>query len=306
VIYVEKLKKTFDQFIALNEVDFRINAGECFGLLGPNGAGKSTFIHLLYGQSIRTSGVLKVFGLDPTHHSKEIKKKMGLVTQENALDESLTVKENMMIFASFVGLKAKDREPKVKELLQYLNLSHKEHSKIQSLSGGMKRRLVFVRALLNDPELLILDEPTTGLDPAVRHLLWTKVQDLKKEGKTILITTHYMHEAEVLCDKILILNHGKVIAQGKPMDLIKEHSPGYVAHFPLEDLDQIKKFMNVDSKNNYFTLRTESTFLYIRSDSLTNLLQLIEQTHLHPLQLRPANLEDVFLILTGQELQSNA
>ncbi|MFN9066396.1 MAG: ABC transporter ATP-binding protein, partial [Bdellovibrionales bacterium] len=195
ILKAHSVEKSFGPFKAVNSLTLSVNSGECFGLLGPNGAGKSTFISLLYGTALRSSGQLEVFGLDPQSKSHLIKKKLGVVTQDNALDESLSVFENLNLYCGFLGIETKLRKNKIENLLEYMNLSHKRDAKIFSLSGGMKRRLVFVRALLNDPELLILDEPTTGLDPAVRHLLWGKVRELHKKGTTILLTTHYMHEA---------------------------------------------------------------------------------------------------------------
>jgi lipooligosaccharide transport system ATP-binding protein len=198
IIKAKSLVKKFGDFSAVDGIDLEINQGECFGPLGRNGAGKSTFISMTYETVERTSGDLTVFGYDPRTNSREIKKHMGVVTQDNALDESLTVFENMILYAAFIGIPSHERKKRVMDLLSYMNLDHKKDTKIITLPGGMKRRLVFVRALLGKPELLILDEPTTGLDPAVRHLFWGKVSELHKQGTTIVLTTHYMHEAEIL------------------------------------------------------------------------------------------------------------
>lgn len=211
--------------VAVDGISLEIKKGECFGLLGPNGAGKSTFIGMIYGAAQRTSGDLTVFGMDPATNGRQIKKRMGVVTQENALDEELTVFENMMIYAAFMGVPRRVRSQRINELLEYMNLSHKKDSSIQTLSGGMKRRLVFVRALLGQPELLILDEPTIGLDPSIRHLIWNKIRELRNRGVSILITTHYMHEAENLCDRLVILNQGKIIDDGAPLEMIRKHAP---------------------------------------------------------------------------------
>jgi lipooligosaccharide transport system ATP-binding protein len=302
-LHAKDVRKSFGKFEAVCGVSFAIQRGECYGLLGPNGAGKSTLINMIYGAARRTSGELQVFGLDPTTHSREIKRRVGVVTQDNALDESLTVRENMEIYGSFVGLKPHVRGPRVRELLRYMSLEHKENDSIRSLSGGMKRRLVFVRALLNSPELIILDEPTTGLDPAVRHLLWGKVRELKAEGKTILLTTHYIHEAEMLCDRLVIMNKGQVIAEGTPSTLRDEHAPGYVAVF-----DQFAELSVLETQAKARGLQTshDSSGLYVRAAQLQELLHFQEQHSARAIQLRPANLEDVFLKLTGQELQTNA
>lgn len=303
MIIAKSLEKSFGDFKAVNGLDLEIKKGECFGLLGPNGAGKSTFIGMTYGTIQRTAGELSVFGLDPRHQEREIKKRMGVVTQENALDESLTVIENMNLYAAFVGIKSSERKKRIDELLEYMNISHKADAKIQTLSGGMKRRLVFVRALLAKPELLILDEPTTGLDPAVRHLLWGKVKELHQAGTTIVLTTHYMHEAEVLCDRLVIFNKGVVVAEGAPSKMIQEHAPGYVGIF---DLDTGKQVRAALGNREGLHIHEDSSGLYLRMNSLDELTSLHQNQGLRPLQIRPSNLEDVFLKLTGQELSVDA
>lgn len=303
VIWAKDLNKSYGEFKALQEVSLEVQKGECYGLLGPNGAGKSTLISLLYGLRTRTSGTLKVFGLDPESHGKAIKKRLGVVTQENALDESLTVEENMLIYAAFIGVEKSVRKARVEELLCYMQLERKMNQRIRTLSGGMKRRLVFVRALLGNPDLIILDEPTTGLDPAVRHLLWGKIKSLKEEGKTILLTTHYMHEAEILCSKVLVLNQGKTVTLGTPQALIHQHTPGYVAVFEKSNL---KSGALAYPDRTQFHLHEDSSATYFRAASLEALMDLQVRLDRPALQLRPANLEDVFLKLTGQELATDA
>jgi lipooligosaccharide transport system ATP-binding protein len=303
MIQSNTLEKSFGSFTAVNKIDLNIKKGECFGLLGPNGAGKSTFINMIYGTVQRTSGQLSVFGHDPKNQSREIKKRLGVVTQDNALDESLTVIENMMLYCAFIGVPKAERHDRVIELLNYMNLSHKKDALIQTLSGGMKRRLVFVRALLGKPELLILDEPTTGLDPAVRHLLWGKVRELHQNGTTIVLTTHYMHEAEVLCDRLVILNHGKIVAEGSPQQMIKLHTPGYVGIFEVSHRELIKKLIT-DRADIHF--HEDASGIYLRTPTLADLTAFHADQGLIPLQIRPANLEDVFLKLTGQELSNDA
>ena len=303
MITARSLTKSFGEFKAVDTLDLQINEGECFGLLGPNGAGKSTFISMTYGTVIRTSGELSVFGLDPSHQSRRIKRRLGVVTQENALDEGLSVVENMLIYAAFIGVPKGERRARVDELLEYMNLAHKRDAPIITLSGGMKRRLVFVRALLGRPELLILDEPTTGLDPAVRHLLWGKVKELKDAGTTIVLTTHYMHEAEVLCDRLVILNNGKIVADGTPQELIAAHTPGYVGIFAVEEVERIRTIADgIDE----LQLHDDSSGIYLRTRTLGEITAFHHTHGLIPLQIRPANLEDVFLKLTGQELSADA
>lgn len=303
MIIAKSLKKTFGDFTAVNGIDLHVKKGECFGLLGPNGAGKSTFIGMTYGTVRRTGGELSVFGFDPNSQSREIKGRLGVVTQDNALDESLTVFENMMIYCAFIGVPSSERKKRINDLLEYMNLAHKKDALIQTLSGGMKRRLVFVRALLGKPELLILDEPTTGLDPAVRHLLWGKVRELHQNGTTIVLTTHYMHEAEVLCNRLVIMNQGNVAAEGSPQSMINQHTPGYVGIFRLEDK---KKLEDIASKAGHLDYHEDTSGLYLRTKSLSDLTAFHSDHGLSPLQIRPSNLEDVFLKLTGQELSSDA
>jgi len=303
VVRVDQVFKSFGNFEAVRGVTCEIRRGECFGLLGPNGAGKSTLINMIYGSSRRSSGQLEVFGLDPNTHARAIKARLGVVTQENALDEGLSVRENMELYAAFVNVPKDQRKKRVRELLQFMNLAHKENDPIRFLSGGMKRRLVFVRALLGKPELVILDEPTTGLDPAVRHLLWGKVNQLKSEGKTVLLTTHYMHEAEVLCDRLVIMNKGQVIAAGSPKDLRTEHAPGYVGVWDkASDLVSVHKA----ALERSFQVIEDSSGLYVRAPQLENLLDLQTSVAQPALQLRPSHLEDVFLKLTGPELNVDA
>ena len=303
LIRASKVKKKFGNFEAVQSLDLEIKKGECFGLLGPNGAGKSTFISLIYGASLRTAGELSIFGLDPTSQSQKIKMRLGVVTQENALDESLTVYENLNLYCGFIGVEKSLRRKKITELLDYMNLGHKLDAKILSLSGGMKRRLVFVRALLNDPELLILDEPTTGLDPAVRHLLWGKVRELHKKGTTLLLTTHYMHEAEVLCDRLVIMDQGQIKAEGSPQKLIQNYGSGYVAIFSSLLSQEIK--LNL-MKYTDLTLKEESSGLYVRGPKLESLFELQKDLKTSAMQIRPTNLEDVFLKHTGQGLSDEA
>ena len=303
MITAKSLVKKFGDFSAVDGLNLQINKGECFGLLGPNGAGKSTFISMTYGTVQRTSGELTVFGYDPKTNNREIKRHLGVVTQENALDESLTVIENMMIYCAFIGIPKAERKKRVEDLLEYMNLMHKKDMPIMALSGGMKRRLVFVRALLGKPELLILDEPTTGLDPAVRHLLWGKVKELHSQGTTIVLTTHYMHEAEVLCNRLVIMNKGVVAGEGSPKELINQHTPGYVGIFSNDHREQIGKITN---GNSNYTLTEDTSGIYVRTNSLDELTALHSKNNLTPLQIRPSNLEDVFLKLTGQELTADA
>ncbi|MCA2962079.1 MAG: ABC transporter ATP-binding protein [Silvanigrellales bacterium] len=317
VVSARGLVKAFGSFTAVKGLDLEVHKGECFGLLGPNGAGKSTFIGMTYGSVARTSGDLSVFGLDPRKSARAIKKRLGVVTQDNALDESLSVRENMRLYAAFVGTNARVVDARIVELLEYMNLAHKADAPIGSLSGGMKRRLVFVRALLCNPDLLILDEPTTGLDPAVRHLLWGKVRELHAKGTTILLTTHYMHEAEVLCDRIVIMNRGEVSGHGSPRELIAQYAPGFVGLFDVQQKARVTEALSVHraekrtapaplETSSDFTFHEDASMITVRGPTLESLSSFCSARGLVPSQLRPSNLEDVFLKLTGQGLSDDA
>ena len=294
------VSKRFGDFVALETVDIDVHRGECVGLLGPNGAGKSTFIGCLYGVVLRGGGELNVFGIDPAQQPRRIKERVGVVPQENALDEELTVLENMQLYARFGGVSRGAARPRIDELLEHMSLERKREATIKTLSGGMKRRLAFVRALLSDPELLILDEPTTGLDPAVRHLIWEKVLSYREAGKTVLVTTHYMHEAELLCDRVVILNRGAVVDSEAPRKLIAQHAPGYVGIFAREAEERLRPHLNNDA-----VLFQQGWQSCVRAPRIEDLTALQAASGTHALQLRPANLEDVYLKLTGQGLSDN-
>jgi lipooligosaccharide transport system ATP-binding protein len=300
VIAARGVTKQFGDFTALQSLDVEVGIGECVGLLGPNGAGKSTFIGCLYGVVARSGGELRVFGLDPARDARAIKRRIGVVPQENALDEGLTVLENMRLYARFTDLSRKLAMERIHALLGHMSLEHKRDSAIGSLSGGMKRRLTFVRALLADPDLLILDEPTTGLDPAVRHLLWEKVLHYRKAGRTVLVTTHYMHEAELLCDRVIILDRGKVIAAGAPSELIADHAPGFVGHFAIEQEKSLRPHLHSE-----WAIFHQGHQTCVRTPKIEDLTWLQNIAKTQALQLRPANLEDVYLKLTGHGLKDD-
>ena len=300
VIDARGVAKRFGDVVALQRCDLEVREGECLGLLGPNGAGKSTFIGCLYGVVERTGGDLSVFGIDPAKNARAIKARIGIVPQENALDEALTVFENMQLYARFVGLGRKTAGERIDELLTHMALEHKRDAPIRSLSGGMKRRLAFVRALLVDPELLILDEPTTGLDPTVRHLIWERVLGYREAGKTVLVTTHYMHEAELLCNRIVILDNGHVISMGSPRELIDEHAPGFVGYFPLETEKRLRSYISPD-----WTTFEQGRQFCVRTPNFEDLTELQRVSGTNAVQLRPASLEDVYLKLTGHGLDEN-
>src|SRR5918992_48336 len=225
------LKKSYDGFEAVKGVDFEVHRGECFGFLGPNGAGKTTTMKMIYGAVIPTSGELDVAGLDVRRCEREIKRRIGVVPQENNLDDDLKVKENLLVYGRYYDLPRKLALQRAEELLEFVELTEKADSKVEQLSGGMKRRLLIARALINDPEIVVLDEPTTGLDPQARHLVWDRLRALTAEGKTLVLTTHYMEEAARLCDRLVIMEGGLIIAEGAPKELVEEHVSPQVLEF---------------------------------------------------------------------------
>ncbi len=236
VIQVHNISKSFGKLCAVNDLSFEVEEGTCFGLLGPNGAGKTTMMKMIYGRSSRDDhdgGVIDVLGYDPARDELAIKYLSGVVPQENNLDDELNVIQNLMIYSKFYGLPGKVARERIEVLLEFLELSEKIESPIKELSGGMQRRLVIARALLNNPKLLILDEPTTGLDPQVRHLIWDKLRQLRAQGTTILLTTHYMEEAFQICDTVLIMDKGRKILEDSPQRLLRENIEAYVLEVPI-------------------------------------------------------------------------
>jgi len=225
IIEAVSLVKRYDGFTAVNGIDFEVRPGECFGFLGPNGAGKTTTMRMIYRASFVTSGELRVLGLNAhdLKNDRQIKSQIGVVPQETNLDPELTVRETCLVFARFYGLYGTKAEEQTEKFLRFVDLADRKHKRIDTLSGGMKRRALIARALIADPKLLILDEPTTGLDPQARHRLWKQLRQLKSEGRTIVMTTHYMEEAEMLCDRVAIMDLGRIVACGSPQELIKTH-----------------------------------------------------------------------------------
>ena len=224
VITAENLTKRYGDVTAVDGISFRVPAGEAFGLLGPNGAGKSTTMKMIGGVSQRTSGSLTIMGLDPEQHGPEVRAHLGVVPQQDNLDEELKVRDNLLVYGRYFGLPMSYLKPKADELLEFAQLTDKAKSKVDALSGGMKRRLTIARSLINEPRILLLDEPTTGLDPQARHILWDRLFRLKEQGVTLILTTHYMDEAEQLCDRLIVVDKGRIMAEGSPASLIREYS----------------------------------------------------------------------------------
>ncbi|MDT8440793.1 MAG: ATP-binding cassette domain-containing protein [Desulfuromonadales bacterium] len=299
ILRADTLGKTYGDIAAVNGISFSVQPGECFGLLGPNGAGKTTTIRMLYGYTPRDSGRLELFGLDIDRHLRQIKARIGICQQEDSLDPDLSVRDNLIGFARYYAIPRRAAEERADRLLDFFALSGRAAHKITILSGGLKRRLMLARALINQPELLILDEPTTGLDPQSRQLLWEKLAELKGEGLTILLTTHYMEEAERLCDRLVIIDHGRILIEGRPRELVRQQ----VGHSVLEITDPdptIRAFLAAED------CRVEDLgrrLLVYLDDGDQLFLKLTRQVRIEGCMLRPAGLEDLFLKLTGRELR---
>lgn len=298
VIHVEHLYKTYPSLTAVHDLSFSVHSATCFGFLGPNGAGKTTALTMLYGMCDRDPHPetrVEVFGYDPQKNELEIKFLSGVVPQEDNLDEELNVVQNLQVYSNFYGMKKKKQKNRIAYLLEFFELSEKKKAKIRELSGGMKRRLLIARALLHMPKLLILDEPTTGLDPQVRHLIWNKLRELKQQGLTILLTTHYMEEAFQLCDTILIMDKGRKVLEGNPQQLLEAHLEPWALEVHEIDLSAIKIPEGVRKDGTL-----SHSVLYAHDLSLLQKLnrELPPGTGF----LRPSNLEDLFFKMTGRLL----
>ena len=297
-VIAKDLCKTFGDFVAVNGINFEIEPGESFAMLGPNGAGKSSTMRKVSTVSPRTSGELQILGGDPLADGPAIRSRLGVVPQEDNLDDALTLRENLMVYARYFGISWKEARTKADELLEFARLADRSKAPVQSLSGGMKRRLTIARALVNDPDMVLLDEPTTGLDPQARHLLWERLYQLKERGVTLLLTTHYMDEAEQLADRLVIMDQGQIVAEGSPASLINEH----VTREVLEVRYQTGSSVDIAALG----LRTEPladrTLVYT-DDGEGALAKLVNDGFTPTSSLvRRASLEDVFLALTGRTL----
>jgi len=303
VVEARGLVKSYNGIPAVKGINFVIKARECVGFLGPNGAGKTTTVKMIYCFLPLTAGELYVLGLDARHHQRAIKAQLGVVPQEDNLDPELTVKENLLLYASYFDLPSKVARQRAEELMAFIDLQEKADTRVEELSGGMKRRLAIARALLNNPKLLILDEPTTGLDPEARRLIWEKLRQLKERGVTLLLTTHYMEEAAYLCDRLLIMNEGRILAEGSPGELVSQHIGQEVIELaPVKERWAEKITSALASKLTGYQLVGETLFLYTNDGR--GIWQEMRKRHqyLHHQILRPATLEDVFLKLAGRGL----
>jgi lipooligosaccharide transport system ATP-binding protein len=302
LVQARGLTKRFGDFLAVDAVDFDIAKGEAFGFLGPNGAGKTSTMKMITTVSPITEGKLTVFGLDPDAQGRQVRQRLGVVPQEDNLDLELTVSENLYVYGRYHDMPRADIKARIVDLLEFAQLTDRADSPVEPLSGGMKRRLTIARALINDPDLVILDEPTTGLDPQARHLLWDRLYRLKREGATLIITTHYMDEAEQLCDRLVVMDKGKIVAEGSPRQLIAQYAPREVVElrFPEELMDAMATRLDWLEGNTEFL--ADRVIVY--TDDAENTQHQLTECDIHPEQVlvRRSSLEDVFLKLTGRRL----
>jgi lipooligosaccharide transport system ATP-binding protein len=299
VVEARALGKAFDGVPAVRGIDLRVARGLCFGFLGPNGAGKTTTLRMILGQSPPTGGELRVLGLPVPAAARAVRARIGVVPQKDNLDPDLSVVENLRVYASYFGIGRAQIEPKIGALLRFAQLEERARARITTLSGGMQRRLSIARALVNDPEVLVLDEPTTGLDPQARHLIWNRLRELRLSGKTLLLTSHYMEEAERLCDDLVIMEAGGIIARGHPKAIIREQVEPEVVEIH-GGAEPLRTLLDGAAAGR---VETRGTVTYCYLADAQPLLRRLEGADGLGYVHRPANLEDVFLRLTGHELR---
>ncbi len=302
MIRARGLRKTYDEVVAVDDIDFEVAVGESFGLLGPNGAGKSTTMRMIGGTSTRTAGELTVAGLDPATHGPEVRANLGVVPQQDNLDEELSVTDNLIVYGRYFGLPFSYLKPKVDELLEFAQLTEKAKEKVTKLSGGMKRRLTIARALVNEPRVLLLDEPTTGLDPQARHILWDRLFRLKEEGVTLIVTTHFMDEAEQLCDRLIVVDKGQIMAEGSPRELIRQYATREVLELRFGSERNAQVLEQVGDLGDRQEILPDRILIY--ADNGEAVLDEVTTRGLRPVTslVRRSSLEDVFLRLTGRSL----
>jgi lipooligosaccharide transport system ATP-binding protein len=299
LLSVSHLVKKFGANTVVNDLSFSMRAGECLGVIGPNGAGKTTTIRMCLGLAAPDAGTIEAFGLAVPQQVREAKQRIGVVTQFDSLDPDFNCTENLRVYGRYFGLSKATIEQRIPKLLDFAALQSKALAKPGELSGGMKRRLSLARALINDPDLLLLDEPTTGLDPQARHLMWERLQSLLQQGKSILLTTHFMDEAERLCDRLLVLDQGRCIAEGTPRGLIAEHLESDVVEVYGEGAAHTAQTLGHHAQR--VESSGETVFFYLREPK--PLLDALAHHHSVRYLHRPANLEDLFLKLTGRQIR---
>jgi lipooligosaccharide transport system ATP-binding protein len=302
MIEARDLRKTFGNVEAVRGIDVEVHAGEAFGFLGPNGAGKSSTMRMIAAVSPPSSGTLSVLGLDPKTDGPEIRGRIGVCPQEDNLDSELSVRDNLIVYARYFGISRKEAGARADELLTFVQLTEKANSLVEGLSGGMKRRLTIARSLINKPEILLLDEPTTGLDPQARHVLWDRLFRLKQQGVTLVLTTHYMDEAEQLCDRLVVMDGGRIVAEGSPIDLIAEHSTREVAELRFGVGEHEAHAERVSDLAERIEILPDRLLLYTEDGDET--VARVHDRGLRPVAVlvRRSTLEDVFLRLTGRTL----
>jgi lipooligosaccharide transport system ATP-binding protein len=302
LVWARGLRKSYADFEAVRGIDLDVRPGESFGFLGPNGAGKSSTMRMVAAASVPSGGELTILGLDPTTHGSAIRSRLGVCPQEDTLDLELNVRENLVVYASYFGIRKAEAGRRADELLDFVQLTEKAKAKVVDLSGGMKRRLTIARSLINDPDLLLLDEPTTGLDPQARHLLWDRLFRLKQRGVTLVLTTHYMDEAEQLCDRLVVMDKAHIVAEGSPRQLIGQWSTREVVEVrfrPDEHEAMADKLADLAERVEVLPDR-----LLLYTDEGDAAVTAVHERGLHPVSVlvRRSTLEDVFLRLTGRTL----
>jgi lipooligosaccharide transport system ATP-binding protein len=302
LIRARGLVKRFDELVAVDGIDFDVAKGEAFGFLGPNGAGKSSTMRMIGCVSPPSGGTLSILGLDPTKHGAEIRARLGVVPQQDTLDFELTVRENVMIYGRYFGISRGDLRDRVDRLLEFVQLDERADSRVEPLSGGMKRRLTIARSLVSDPDVLLLDEPTTGLDPQARHVVWDRLFRLKQRGVTLVLTTHYMDEAEQLCDRLVVMDKGRIVAEGSPLELIRRYSTREVVELRFRAEPPSDFAGSIDGLARRIETLPDRTLLYTDDGDAT--ADRVHELGLHPqsVLVRRSTLEDVFLHLTGRTL----
>jgi len=304
LIRAHRLTKKFGDFTAVDGIDFELHRGEAFGFLGPNGAGKSSTMRMIGCVSPPTAGELSIFGLDPVADGPAIRARLGVVPQEDTLDVELTVRENLLVYGRYFGLSRAVIRERSARLLDFVQLAERADDRVEPLSGGLKRRLTIARSLINDPDMLLLDEPTTGLDPQARHVVWDRLFRLKQQGVTLVLTTHYMDEAEQLCDRLVVMDRGRIAAGGSPRELIEEYSTPEVLELrfdPAVHESAAEKLAEVPAQRR--EVLADRVLLYVEDGDAA--LGAVRSLGLEPLTslVRRSTLEDVFLRLTGRRLE---
>jgi lipooligosaccharide transport system ATP-binding protein len=302
LIRARGLTKRFGEFVAVDAIDFDVAPGESFGFLGPNGAGKTSTMRMIGAVSPVTDGTLTVLGMDPRTHGPEIRARLGVVPQQDTLDTELTVRENLTLYGRYFGLSRPECRRRADELLEFAQLAERADEPVEPLSGGMKRRLTIARALINEPDLLLLDEPTTGLDPQARHLLWDRLYRLKQRGVTLVLTTHYMDEAEQLCDRLVVMDKAKIVAEGSPRQLIERYSTKEVTElrFPPDVQDSLDG--KLDGLADRIEKLADRVLLYADDGEAVSVAAHERGLEPDTVLVRRSTLEDVFLRLTGRSL----